>query len=228
MQERLVRFGLPGVVFLATTIFFYWYFAGNVEYLVKSLTTQPAVIALITSLIITTPVLGFTISTTIAAILKYSDHYHFFKIENKDLERKYFQLMISFYGNDSGIRKKKGTYIIVNLDHAYLLHDLLYRQVADAESLKYTGRRVDIFWVNINSIWSITWGLVIGLALALYNQNEITDLNCTKALWVLPIVIYVISGMIVAKKDIRDSNRFEKFLLIHSPRVQQLMKERNQ
>lgn len=209
MHERIVRFGLSGLTFGLAILFGFWYFGGDMDYLKWMM--HPGVTILVVA-IFSTPVVGLMVSSVGNGILFRLFGIRQFLPPAPDLAGSYFNLL-----NDRFPEGPKSTPESYDLAQLCLNHQVLFREYATPEAMKYSCRRMDMFWVHMNTIGSIVAGLLTSLLLVLYLSPRWPEFaGIGKCLWISPILFYLLVGSRAAIQDLRESNDFEKKFLVQN------------
>ena len=213
MQERIFRFGHSGITFLLTTYFGFWYFGGVIDKDTLSFFEKNYITTIIAAFI-STPILGFIISSFGSVLLKSRGVKHKFCLPLEEFQNDYFELLNKHFPNDSNStldpENKK------NLETISMNHQILFRQYAKEEVMKYTCRRMDVYWTHVNTITSIIVSLIFSLWLVHYTkETELDFQSMAKTIWIIPIGLYIIIGILLAVQNLKESNHFEKKFLIN-------------
>lgn len=163
-SDRLVRQSFPGILFFVYLAFFYLMITGNFENL-NTLLSGESILKVI-GIVVTTPVIGFIISTLTMGVLElvigYHCHYGFpttkiltaiFK-RNPNLQEQH-----KLYG-------KPKTFLLFEAKQRAYLRDMyidymILRQEIEGDKLKFLARRWNIYWVHLFNIAAILLALVI-------------------------------------------------------------------
>ena len=197
---------MSGLIFILSVVFSFWYFGGKIEK--SDLTDNPTIIGIAIS-IFSTPILGFVISALGSGILKllYGISQKFLP-PDECIEKEYYEMLErNFPQNFKRIQNR-------DYDHISLNHQILFRKWANPEVMKYTARRMDIYWSHVNTITSILAGFIIGCFILLYTKKNQLEYSCAKFYWIVPFVIYFFIGWWIARQDLKESNDFEKGFLV--------------
>jgi hypothetical protein len=217
MKDRIFRFGLTGLTFITSIFFGNWLMGGdqinvffNKDYL--------KIIIFILSLI-TTPIVGFIVSSIIIGIYKYFDYKNVdFLPPSKEYEQEYLAKMYGIFSNiGSGISYSNDKYSITDYNEVLINHQLLFRKIDNEEAVLFTVRRMDQYWTQLNTIFSILAGMGIGIIMELQINGCInrTFLLYKFILFIL-IVIYIILGWQQGRKALLQVNDFEKkYILLY-------------
>ena len=217
MKERTIRFASVGWLFFLSILFGIWYTGGDLDILLKKVVNiSDSKLAEIAIALITTPAIGFIISSITLGILKkiYSRNIEFLK-PSPEYEQDYLKkIFTSFHNTDSGItlNNESGIYSITNHDTLYLNHQILLRQTDRKEIIEFITRRMDMYWTHINTIASIILGLMLGLFININSFGH--HFYFLKMLWLFPLLFYIIAGVYLSKKNLKEVNDFEKRFLI--------------
>jgi hypothetical protein len=223
MQERIIRYGQNGLIFILSMLFGYWLIGGHINDFIPGNSEKndwEKIIAILVT-IITSPAIGLAFSSIIIGIhLVYhkcrGTHFEFLK-PNEPYKQQYLnKISLAFPTDASGVNiGTDGKYEIEDgkLNDVYINHQVLLRQNINVESLKYTARRMEYFWIFWNTSFSILFGLMIGGWIELFGRNfsnEKWEFSLAKSFFLLPILIYFVLGYFQAIKAKRESNDFEK------------------
>jgi len=88
--------------------------------------------------------------------------------------------------------------------------------------LKYTARRLDFFWTNLNNLCCIVFAIFISLIITKLSGGFKGDFEFWKFLSILPFVFYGFAGLFIAFRDINDSNEFEKIFLVNYKKLSKI------
>ena len=72
-----------------------------------------------------------------------------------------------------------------------------------------------MYWTHINTIASIILGLMLGLFININSFGH--HFYFLKMLWLFPLLFYIIAGVYLSKKNLKEVNDFEKRFLIQMP-----------
>jgi uncharacterized protein YacL len=222
MKDRVIRFGLTGLTFMLSIIFGVWYFGGQeiLTCIFKYISTSNNIIDLfgIVIPIITSPIIGFIISSTGIGLIEccWWKKWTLFLEPTAKLRNEYLQLIHDKFDQGSGIdfNNETSTYTISDHSLVYLNHQTLFRQRARGEVMEFTLRRMDLYRSYENTAFSILYGLFIGLFINFFLRGTLGQISYTKICWILPIFLYFFFGFAQAKKALTESNNFEKKVLL--------------
>ena len=235
MSERLVRFGFAGLIFLISTVVFTWLLGFDIVSLALSinneLESRPVSISLITaavSLTLGTPAIGFILSTTFAyPILWWWSRWGFYS-SGEEFKNEYYRLLLKKLQNASGLKRTDNGHKVSSFKRrtVRVAHDVLFRSNVNEESLKYTARRLDIFWTHVNNLAAIFWAFYLACFIN-YNYGGFGDIDPKKWLVAAPFILYIGFAILAGRRDLFDSMHFEKAYLARFDHIRFEKKEKN-
>jgi len=216
MKDRTFIFACIGLIFTLSIIFGFWYFGGDISFNKENLWDIALKIFIP---VISSPIIGLIISTIIITILQLilGKRIEFDK-PSDDIKNDYLKKIdTGLTGNFYSITNENGQYEFSDLSKLYLAHQVLLRKDDEnVQSIEYSTRRYDLFWTHINISFSILLGLIIGLVIRCSIIDNVEyELSCSKLFWVLPIILYVILGLIHGGKARKEANKFEKMIILN-------------
>lgn len=145
MEDRIFRFSGLGIVLCLSGILGFWMSGGDVSEILKKLSDLVSkdnklieILLSALALLIATPISGYIISTVIHACFAWADRTPFCKCSINSRERHFFS------------------------------HQANLRQEENSEAIKFSTRRYDSFWTNINISCSIIAGIMVGSLARIY------------------------------------------------------------
>ena len=213
MQERFFRFGIAGLTFLLSVVFGFWYLGGKLSIIIN---TKNEIIITTIVAIISTPSLGFIISSINKEIWEYIyPKKELFLNPPNIYKKEYLRMIFNAFPEHSGITNIDDTYKIEKLKTVLLNHQVLMRELANKETIDFSARRVDVFYAQINGIYSVISGIIIGFILNFYlYASAVRSFNWIKALFIVLPIVYVYVGCMQANRARNESNEFEKRFLL--------------
>ena len=214
-QDRIIRMSFPGIAFIVT-IFLWDYILGGSFYLRIINITQGTnetinlgLASFLLGLIISTPFLGFVLSSIPYAFLTAE---RCFRIPDT-LRPGYLEAL-----------RRISNQNVTNISHEQLtsIHQPVIREEMSDEAVKYTTRRFTFFVTHINMIFSIAISFFIVSLVHIINGTSfiVPEENC--AIMTIKIAIigiylgYIVAGIISAGRIKRESNEFEINWVINS------------
>jgi hypothetical protein len=195
-------------------LFFYWLFGTSIPFfnsIIENLKLAEILISFVS-----TPILGFvisTIATQIVRIWMLPNRIEF--LEPKDNFRIAYleQINTSFNPNISGLGEIDGQINIVDIKLLYLAHTSLFLSRANSEAILFSSRRLDVYHMHVSTIGSIILGFLIAIILCL-NYGILGHFNFLKTISTIPILAYIFLGIIHARRSLHEANDFEKIYLL--------------
>lgn len=207
-SNRIIRYTFPGISFAMSILLFDYVFGGRFLFELWNRATDGQIplelLTLFATGLISTPVLGFMLSTLTHEIWKPS---YLFRVPPK-LETDYLKALRALAPNNVIPRDpfKKDKNILIEI------HQILLRSLTPNEPLGYTQRRFTMILVHLNILGSIAAALVFAIP---YNLgNDAIELKNIFKEWpkiyiILLYVIYCWYGIKAFKRNRRESNNFE-------------------
>jgi hypothetical protein len=220
MKDRVTRFGLSGLTFIVSCVFGYWLLGGEISF-----SQLPFKKYLISSLVAfaSTPAFGFVLSSIIVGFLKlvFSQKVEFLKPNPKSSYYEDYckKILCRYETLDSGvgITAKSGVvnFEIENFDLLFICHQVLFRNCGNSEAIGFSTRRMDLYWSQLNTFFSITFGSLVGMLIFSHECNFIFgDFDIYKSLCIIPIILYLTLSLHQACKAKKESNDFEKMYIV--------------
>ncbi len=216
MKDRIFRFSFVGITLIISIIFWYWLLGGDIYRIFK---LDFNLIAKISIPIITSPIIGFLITSTSIGIIK--------SMYNKKLEydivlqdKTYLEYIHSKFKEDSGINVVNDIYTISDKKTVSLNHNILFRTISKEEIINYALRRFDVFYSIINFNFAVYFAFIFGLLFRLYfdsltKEPASYEFSIYKLLLILPIVIISVFSLVHAFYAKKEALEFEARVLIY-------------
>jgi phosphate/sulfate permease len=225
MKDRIIRFGFSGVTFILSLIFFYWWVGGSLQCILLK-NDDPNLIKIAIS-VISTPVIGFILSSIGTSVVRQCLRNRIeFREPSKPISPMYYREIVSYSRIKlSGINLSGNEYILEgkgkirrsNVRRIYLVHASLFIKKATDEAIKFSSRRIDVYYMHVSLISSIVIAFFVSIVIAW--QNHVfsnATFDCRKSAWILFFIAYFVTGFCQAKKNLIEGNEFEKIYLINN------------
>jgi phosphate/sulfate permease len=225
MNERTIRFGFSGVTFILSLIFFYWWVGGSLLCILPMKDQQNWLNIAIS--VISTPVIGFILSSIGTSVVRQCLPNRIeFREPSEPIRPMYYREIVSYSRiklpgiNPSGneyILEGKGKTRRSNVRRIYLVHASLFIKKATDEAIKFSSRRIDVYYMHVSLISSIVIAFFVSIVIAW--QNNVfskATFDCRKLTWILFFIVYFVIGFCQAKKNLIEGNELEKIYLINN------------
>lgn len=204
-QDRIIRISFPGIAIIITILATNWTFGGTLFSFISD-TKSFEILTKIAALVLTTPVLGFVISSIVH---RFTEENKLFKIPNELLDnyRKALRTLAPYRPlNDEDFDKPFKSDVI-------MVHQAIIRSLMTEESLLYTTRRFTMFWTHRNLFWAILLGMIAGFLSAIsdmkFGIESTSDLFVIKSSILIMLTFYLIAANNRASYNLKQSNLFE-------------------
>jgi hypothetical protein len=183
----------------------FWYVGGDVMPL-ATVHNKPLIQIVIA--VLSTPAVGWIVSSFGAWIgLRCLKKRRLFLDANEAYRTRYLAALDYYFPKDVGRNGEQDT--------MYFNHQLLLRELANEEVIKFTTRRFDSFWSHSNTIISIGSGILLGIWIKCYYDESQMYCHLQKSFFILPLLGYISYGASLAYRDLKDACDFEKKFLIY-------------
>jgi len=224
-NDRLLRYSIAGVSFLFFFFFFLYLFGKEIPN-TKGFDDGTTVILSVLSVLLTAPVLGVIISSTIFQILYWSIFrmkMYFILPKDREIE----DWVLEGYNhrsediqrirtlrneglNKSGEVKYKSTYLYEYFPY----YQIKVREFITGSSLDYLERKLSVFYVHLNVVGSIVLSFIFALTYNLCSmQNFEWEFNYYKLSGIFVLIVYVIGAIQLMLSSFHHATEFEHLML---------------
>lgn len=210
MKVRGYRYGAIGFVYLFISIYSFWLFGGEINFITQALKAEKIEEAI--AAILSAPLFGFMISTLTPS--------EFIRKRLKENPKNapsqgYLALVSRRFTkngfNESGIEYIGNIYSIKDQKKLNVAHQALFREKVSDEVLGYTLRRNDVFFMQLNCICAIILGFTMGAIFEVLKDNKIERQFDLEKGWPLIVIIaYCFIAYTHATKEVCKAQMFEE------------------
>lgn len=199
-EDRIIRISFPGIFFLVSLCTFDWILGGEIlrDFFSQDSNKIDAITGAV-AFIVSTPVLGFVISSFYYIILFCLPRWRFIIPQETAKRRQYLQALSNLYICN----------IPENMDSKEItaMHQQVLRMKMKDEELGYISRRFTFYLTYSNTIVAIVFSFIIALLIHDWSLSYI--FNGIKLVLVLFYVLYIIIAVWLAYRNLSESSDFE-------------------
>lgn len=199
-EDRIIRISFPGIFFLVSFCTFDWILGGEIlkDFFSQDSSKIDAITGAI-AFIVSTPVLGFVISSFYYTILFWLPSWRFIIPQETTKRRQYLQALSNLYIHS----------IHENMDSKGIttIHQQVLRMKMKDEELGYISRRFTFYLTYSNTIVALVFSFII--ALLIHDWTLCYVFNGIKLVLVLFYVLYIIIAVWLAYRNLSESSDFE-------------------